>query len=155
MTQKLARRARAKKSTAEVDAGKISKLIKLLSSDKPGEVVAAASALKRTLGSAGLDLHDLAAAAERGLLPVAPPQQPRAASWGPPLPSPDNWQELAWWLHWHRWQLRGDQRERVADYLLGQAFYDTDGRCMSWHIDELREMVSSVRAAARSTAVRR
>jgi hypothetical protein len=38
----------------------IAKLLRLLASDKPGEVAASAQALRRVLGSAKLDLHDLA-----------------------------------------------------------------------------------------------
>jgi hypothetical protein len=38
----------------------IAKLLRLLASDKPGEVAASAHALRRVLGSAKLDLHDLA-----------------------------------------------------------------------------------------------
>jgi len=38
----------------------IAKLLRLLASDKPGEVAASAQALRRVLGSANLDLHDLA-----------------------------------------------------------------------------------------------
>jgi hypothetical protein len=45
-------------------ADKIAKLIKLLSSNRDGEVVAAARALCRTLESAGGDLHMLAATIE-------------------------------------------------------------------------------------------
>jgi hypothetical protein len=39
---------------------KLGKLLRLLSSDKPGEVVAAASAIMRTLATEGLDIHSLA-----------------------------------------------------------------------------------------------
>jgi hypothetical protein len=39
---------------------KIAKLLRLLASDKPGELVASAHALRRVLSSAELDLHDLA-----------------------------------------------------------------------------------------------
>src|SRR5215467_9365009 len=42
----------------------IAKLLRLLASDKPGEVAASAQALRRVLGSANLDLHDLANVAE-------------------------------------------------------------------------------------------
>src|SRR5215212_10707427 len=42
--------------------GKVAKLIPMLSSDCEGEVLATARGLVRTLQSAGLDLHDLAAA---------------------------------------------------------------------------------------------
>ena len=38
----------------------IAKLLRLLASDKPGELVASVHALRRVLGSANLDLHDLA-----------------------------------------------------------------------------------------------
>jgi hypothetical protein len=36
------------------------KLIRLLSSDKPGEAIGAVHAIRRTLAGAGLDLHDFA-----------------------------------------------------------------------------------------------
>lgn len=41
-------------------AQRVAKLVPLLASDKDGEVVAAARAIARTLGTAGTDLHDLA-----------------------------------------------------------------------------------------------
>src|SRR5438094_640406 len=50
-------------------ARKIALLIPLLASDKIGEVQATACAIKRTLESAGLDLHDLAGAIESPPLP--------------------------------------------------------------------------------------
>ena len=40
---------------------KLKRLVLLLSSDQPGEIVAAANAIGRTLQSAGLSWHDLAA----------------------------------------------------------------------------------------------
>jgi len=46
---------------------KVGKLVRLLGSDQPGELVAAVQALRRTLESAGSDLHNLAASIERGL----------------------------------------------------------------------------------------
>ena len=39
---------------------KLGRLLPRLASDHPGEVVATVAALRRTLGRAGLDLHDLA-----------------------------------------------------------------------------------------------
>jgi hypothetical protein len=42
-------------------AQKLKPLLLLLSSDQPGEVAAAAAAIKRTLKSSGLDFHDLVA----------------------------------------------------------------------------------------------
>ncbi len=46
-------------------AGSIPKLIRLLASDKPGEVFAAVEALKRTLKAAGSDLNQFADEIER------------------------------------------------------------------------------------------
>jgi hypothetical protein len=62
----------------------LSKLIPLLGSDKPGEVVATASAIGRALRGAGLDWHDLAgrALAEPKIVVVersAP--RPAASGW--------------------------------------------------------------------------
>lgn len=46
-------------------APKLARLIPRLASNHDGEVVATVRAIKRTLASAGLDLHDLATALER------------------------------------------------------------------------------------------
>lgn len=150
-TQNLPRRSRVKKSAAEVDVGKVGKLIRLLASDKPGEVVAAASALQRTLQASGRDLHDVADIVEAGLRPAAQP--PRAACWGPPLPSPHDWVSMSWYLHYHRHQLRSDQAEFVADMLLGQGDAFDDGRILNWAVNDLRAMVARVQAELRSTDV--
>jgi len=63
-------------------APKIAKLIPRLASDHDGEVVATVRAIRRTLESAGLDLHALAA----GL-----------GGDGPSEREPTSWQELAAW----------------------------------------------------------
>jgi hypothetical protein len=62
----------------EVDATsrRIGQLIRMLSSDQPGEAGAAALALNRTLASAGLDIHELARLAETGLRLPVPIEQP-------------------------------------------------------------------------------
>jgi hypothetical protein len=54
---------------------KLAKLVRLLSSDKDGEVLAAASAIKRTLAAAGSDIHALADALCRPQ-PKEPPRRP-------------------------------------------------------------------------------
>jgi hypothetical protein len=54
-----------------IDVGteeKLEKLVRLLSSDKEGEVVAAAHAIKRTLANAGSDIHELAERIKGGKL---------------------------------------------------------------------------------------
>src|SRR6266536_5304809 len=55
-------------STAPVDPNRIGKLVRLLSSDQPGEAGAAAAALNRTLQASGRDLHYLADLVEAALL---------------------------------------------------------------------------------------
>ena len=52
---------------------KLGKLIRMLSSDKDGEVLAAASAIKRTLAAEGSDIHALADA----LCRLQPQHRPR------------------------------------------------------------------------------
>jgi hypothetical protein len=60
---------------------RIGQLVRLLGSDKDGEIVAAATAINRTLIAAGSDLHHLANVAERALQrpPPAPPRPWSAA----------------------------------------------------------------------------
>ena len=53
---------------------RLGKLIRLLASDKGGEVVAAAGAINRALQAAGLDIHRLADVVERS--PLVPGQTP-------------------------------------------------------------------------------
>ena len=56
---------------------RIGQLIRMLSSDQPGEAGAAAQALNRTLAAAGLDIHKLADVVETGLHLPVPADQPR------------------------------------------------------------------------------
>lgn len=70
---------------------KVGKFIKLLSSDQPGEVAAAASAINRALKSAGIDIHKLAEVVESQIdAPLAPRLKPAtrpahpAKRWTPP-----------------------------------------------------------------------
>ena len=138
---KLPCRSRAKKKQIDVDVDRIAKLVRLLGSDKAGEVVAAVGALKRTLAAGGLDLHDLADAVEVGLRPA-----PKERVLGPPDPALDDWAGMCWFLHFHRNQLQKHQRERVADMLLGTGF--PEGRCTPAHLIELRRLVSGIRGDA-------
>jgi hypothetical protein len=55
---------------------RIGQLIRMLSSDQPGEAGAAVQALNRTLASAGTDIHQLAEIVERGLQLPLPMEQP-------------------------------------------------------------------------------
>jgi hypothetical protein len=58
----------------------LGKLIRMLSSDKPGEVVAAAAAINRSLRAGGRDIHDLASAVDQLNLPLATTPQPRPST---------------------------------------------------------------------------
>ena len=49
-----------KRAALQTIIGKLAKLIPLLASDKPGQVLNAVQAIGNLLASAGLDLHDLA-----------------------------------------------------------------------------------------------
>jgi hypothetical protein len=59
---------------------RLGKLIRLLASDKPGEVAAAAQAIGRQLQSSGRDFHTLADIVERQLDLPGVPQQSRPAA---------------------------------------------------------------------------
>jgi hypothetical protein len=61
--------------TIDPVADKLGKLLKLLSSPRDGEVVAAARAILRTLQGAGADIHELAARVEGGKLSQADMQR--------------------------------------------------------------------------------
>ena len=69
-------------------APRLAKLIPRLATDHDGEALATVAAIRRTLESAGLDLHTLAEA----LGEPAPEREPKAA----PEP-PTTWSELAAW----------------------------------------------------------
>ena len=56
----------------------VGKLLRLLGSDKDGEIVASVHALRRVLAGAGLTLHDLAGAID---LPVSHQQSDDADEW--------------------------------------------------------------------------
>ena len=92
-------------------ATRIGALLRLsLSTDKPGEAVAALAALRRALGSAGLDLYQLAGAVEKGLQtpPAAPPPRPRQE---PPQEPSRDWRAEVKYCHRHR--------DRLAEHECG------------------------------------
>jgi hypothetical protein len=59
---------------ANSTAARIGQLVRLLGSDETGEVVAAASAIKRTSRAVQLDIHAFAAITEKALT-ISPPQE--------------------------------------------------------------------------------
>jgi hypothetical protein len=65
-------------NAANPTSRRIGQLIRMLSSDQPGEVAAAAQAINKTLTSAGLDIHALAQVAEAGLRLPVPTERPKS-----------------------------------------------------------------------------
>jgi hypothetical protein len=63
-------------NTANPTSRRIGQLLRMLSSDQPGEAGAAAAALNRTLVAVGLDIHKLADVVETGLQMPLPTRQP-------------------------------------------------------------------------------
>jgi hypothetical protein len=131
---------RSRKKPTEIDPGKFAKLVRMLASDKNGEVLANAGALRRALTANKMDMHDLAAAIEVGLRPTQ--QRP---AWGPPSQfAADDWQSMCWFCHHDRHRLRPSQREFVEDLLLGRGL--DDGHVLESHLQRLRAIVASLRA---------
>jgi hypothetical protein len=125
----------------KIDTDKVGKLVRLLASDKEGEVLAAVAALKRTLGAGGADINDMADAVETGFKPKR--QQP--TRWTPPAPDPDYWESLAWYAHFHRHHLATSDKDYVYDVLLGQHF--DCGHADAAMMARLRSIVAKVEAA--------
>jgi hypothetical protein len=97
------------RSRNKIDAKKLAKLLRLLASDKDGEVLAAVEAIKRTLDLADLDFHDLADVVTAGF--KKPEKQRTLAKWSPPAPDTSYWESMAWWAHYHRQYLSTDDRK--------------------------------------------
>ena len=73
-----------------MSGARIGKLIRLLSSDQPGEVAAAAGAFNRALKSAGIDIHALAAVVENQIDAPLAPRQPATKRPAHPAKAPTN-----------------------------------------------------------------
>lgn len=97
-------------------APKLAKLLPVLGSDQPGEVVAAADAIRRTLTSVGADWHDLSATLTAA--PAPPPSTtPQQGAAPTPHPGP-----VTSWAAAHRlWenpaQLNDWERDFVSSVL--------------------------------------
>lgn len=73
-------------------APKLAKLLPLLASDRDGEVLGAVVAIRRTLATAGLDLHDLASAMTVDRAPRSIPER------GAPMWRTLNFEQRIAWL---------------------------------------------------------
>jgi hypothetical protein len=91
-------------------SAKIAKLLPMLGSSHDGEVVAAARAIERTLKSAGLTFHDLAASKQ------APPRQSQQPEHGFPQSAPmgrDQAWANAYYDYWSRQRTEAAARHRA------------------------------------------
>jgi hypothetical protein len=134
-------RAASRKS---VDVDKIAKLLRLLASDKDGEVLATVAALGRTLLASELCFHDLADAAEAGFAKPSPTKN-RMSKWSPPAPDLEFWQSMATWCHHHRQHLTAVDRAYVAEVLLGEHF--DNGAADETMMNRLRNIVDKIETA--------
>jgi hypothetical protein len=142
---------RALAARQEFDADKLGKMVRLLASDKDGEVLAAVAAIGRSLLAAGMGFGDLASAMESGF---KRPKRSAPAKWTPPEPDRDNWEALAWWGHYQRHHLRDGDKQYLHEVLLGDPRHFDCGRVPLGTMDRLRGIVAKIRAAQRADSDR-
>lgn len=111
-------------------APRISKLIPRLASDSAGEVIATVNAIRRTLTTAGLDLHDLAECISGFQCQARRPQ-------------PDSTTDIARWILGNEGgQLNRRERDFVSDIMADAALgIEPSDRQMRW----LRAISASLR----------
>ena len=98
---------------------KLAKLLRLLCSDKDGEVLAAASAIKRTLATEGSDIHALADA----LCRLQPQHRPRHED-------DNDWHSIACECQAHGLSRR--EQNFVADMVAWTAFREPTQKQRAW-----------------------
>jgi hypothetical protein len=88
----------------------------LLATDQAGETMAAVAALKRTIASAGLHHHTLAAAVEKGLLPAPRPEfKPEPERARPHRPDNWDWRAAAFFCFHRRSRLSAPEAGFIAN----------------------------------------
>jgi hypothetical protein len=148
--------AESRNKNQPIDTDKIAKLVRLLGSDKGGEILAAVAALKRTLGVAGIDMHDMANVVADGLQPRKPPKKtpskppkqakPAKPKWEPPEPDPLNWQSMCEFCRFYKSRLSDRDRSFIERVLLGETGFEL-GRATPDLMRRLRGIVAAVNAA--------
>ncbi len=113
--------------------GRIGALLRMLGSDHDGEALAAARALRRTLGGVGLDLNDLGDAISRPamVVPDAPEPKPRRGR-KPRQPSPGSV------------ELQPARRRRVVD-MLSRA--SVRGALSSWEAEFCTSVIATLQGS--------
>lgn len=129
---------------------RIAKLLPRLASEHDGEVVATARAIRRTLTSAGLDLHDLAKA-------LATPKAPSVAGHAPPRPDPaprppprPDWGGTAGWWDRHETGTRPDYGLRTIEAMVAE-LYLRIGQMTDWERVFVKSMASATRLKRKLT----
>jgi hypothetical protein len=125
----------------QIDFAKVAKLVRLLASDRDGEVLAAVAALKRTLVASDADLNDLA-----DVLVTGRPSPPVRTKQPPPPLDPFNWQAIAQFCRGGVRYLSDDDHEFVSDVLAGEVGFEL-GRATPELMRRLRRLVSEIETA--------
>jgi hypothetical protein len=114
---------------------RLGKLLRMLSSDKDGEVLAATAAIKRTLANEGLDIHNLADA----LCKPAPRAEARAAphhapDWRDDEPAADttDWHSVARECEAHGAILNLREQKFVSDMVVWTRYARPSERQRAW-----------------------
>ena len=100
---------------------KLAKLVRLLSSDKDGEVLAAASAIKRTLAAEGSDIHALADT----LCRPEPQHRPR-------YEDDNDWHRISCECQVHSERFSPREQDFVADMVRWSAFRAPTEKQQAW-----------------------
>ena len=122
--------------------GKLCKMIRMLASDCDGDVIAAARAIKRTLRSEGLDIHQLAKGIEEpngGTLTEAVSPEPgpaeerhHGAADFANIDGTPSWHEIALWCQQRNERLREKEREFVSDMASRTVWRDPTEKQGKW-----------------------
>jgi hypothetical protein len=103
---------------------RISKLLRLLLlTDKPGEAVATAAALNRTLAAAGLSPHDLGDAIEAGLVEVT--------TLVPHDDDGEDWRSIARFCCLHKDEISEKERDFVSNILRYQTLTEKQSKWLA------------------------
>ena len=106
--------------TALATFPQVGKMVLMLSSNQPGEIVAAANAIDRTLRNAGHDWHDLVRAIEIGAATMTKP--PRK---GEPVIEPVTEQDIARYVLGRQAELSAQERDFVRTIMKRMAYGDS------------------------------
>jgi hypothetical protein len=115
---------------------KLAKLVRLLSSDKDGEVLAAALAIKRTLAAEGSDIHALADA----LCRPQPQQKEEPRRPPPPPPREEDWHGMSCECQAHGERLSQREQDFVDDMVRWTAFGEPSEKQQAWLLSIYRRV---------------